>query len=475
MIFPDKMYIFQRCDLKKVKAAALLIAGLLVFAGCGSTDAQETAADGQESDVDEQETVTDEPEVEVIPKAWETLVIELGDKYTFSEDVADYVSVDDEALYAQMTLDNEVDLTAPGEYEIKVSGFGQEFAFPVVIQDTVYPELEILNAHYLVAAGQEVGVDDLFVRTDDNDKEYVCGYYGTEKVRELEESAIDEVRDNEGLLPTYAQEKLELDDTQILPSIVLTEEGIYQVNAVAVDRSGNATISPIKFIVDGTGPEISLTRESVTVYFDEGIDFGKGVSVKDNVSLPEECFLGLNEEHLNNIGEKFANLEEGTYSVDYYAIDKVGNISYKTLTITLKSRGYGGQGGQSQPVSGPYYDEAMARAAFDEVNQYRAEVGLAALSWSDSLYESCKIRAEEITISFSHTRPNGEMATSMIPGNVWKGENIAYGQRSSHEVAVAWYNSQGHRENMLTGEYTQAAIGCYFENGIYYWVTMFTG
>lgn len=465
MIFPDKY---------RITAAVLLIAGLSVFTGCSSTDAQETATDGQESIVDEQETVTDELGAEIIPKAWETPVIELGDVYTFSEDVADYVSLDDAALYELLTLYNEVDLTAPGEYEIKVSGFGQEFAFPVVIQDTVYPELEILNAHYLVAAGQEVGVDDLFVRTDDNDKEYVCGYYGTEKVRELEESAINEIRDNEGLLPTYAQEKLELDDTQILSSIVLTEEGIYQVNAVVVDRSGNATVSPIKFIVDGTAPEISLTRESVTVYFDEGIDFGKGVSVRDNVSLPEECLLGLNEEHLNNIGEKFANLEEGTYSVDYYAVDKAGNISYKTLTVTLKSRGYGGQS-QTASASGPYYDEGMARAAFDEVNQYRAEVGLAALAWSDSLYESCKIRAAELAISFSHTRPNGESPASMISGYSYMGENIAYGQRSAHEVAVGWYNSEGHRENMLTGEYTQAAIGCYFENGIYYWVTLFTG
>lgn len=460
------MYKFQRCDLKKVTAAALLILGLTVFTGCGSTDVQETASD-------EQETVSDEQEVKIIPKAWETPVIELGDAYTFSEDVADYVSLEDTALYEQMTLDNEVDLTAPGEYEIKVSGFGQEFVFPVVVQDTVYPELEILNEHYLISTGREVGIDDLFVSSNDNDIEYICGYYEVEKIQELDAAAIEEVRANESLLPTYAQEKLELDKTQILSSVVLTEEGIYRGNAVAVDRSGNATISPVKFIVDGTAPEITLPHESVTVYFDQGFDFATGVSVKDNLTLPEECVFGLNEEHINNISEKFDSGEEGTYSVDYYAIDKAGNMSYKTLTITLKSRGYGG--GQGQAASSePYYDEQMARAAFDEVNQYRADVGLAALAWSDSLYESCKTRAAEITISFSHTRPNGAGFDSVISGNVWKGENIAYGQRSAHEVAVAWYNSEGHRQNMLTGEFTQGAIGCYFANGTYYWVTLFS-
>ena len=157
------MYIFQRCDIQKVTAAVLLIAGLSVFTGCGSVDVQEIAAD-------EQETVADKPEVEFIPKAWETIVIELGDAYTFSEDVADYISLDDETMYGQMTLDNEVDLTAPGEYEIKVSGYGQEYAFPVVVQDTVYPELEVLDSYYLISAGHKVGIKDLIASADDNDK-----------------------------------------------------------------------------------------------------------------------------------------------------------------------------------------------------------------------------------------------------------------------------------------------------------------
>ena len=70
MIFTDK---------DRITAAALFIVVLLVFTGCGSTDAQEIAADGQESIVDEQETVTDGSGAEIIPRAWETPVIELGE------------------------------------------------------------------------------------------------------------------------------------------------------------------------------------------------------------------------------------------------------------------------------------------------------------------------------------------------------------------------------------------------------------
>ena len=75
---------------------------------------------------------------------------------------------------------------------------------------------------------------------------------------------------------------------------------------------------------------------------------------------------------------------------------------------------------------------------------------------------------------FSHTRPNGKQGLSLITGNKWKGENIAMGQKTCKAVSKAWYNSKGHRENMLRKQFTKVGIACYEYNGVTYWAQMFS-
>jgi uncharacterized protein YkwD len=45
----------------------------------------------------------------------------------------------------------------------------------------------------------------------------------------------------------------------------------------------------------------------------------------------------------------------------------------------------------------------------------------------------------------------------------YAGENIAMGQRTPQEVMNAWMNSTGHRQNILSPNYTK--IGVAFYNG----------
>jgi|SRR5690625_4909394 len=53
------------------------------------------------------------------------------------------------------------------------------------------------------------------------------------------------------------------------------------------------------------------------------------------------------------------------------------------------------------------------------------------------------------------------------------GENIAKGQRSPEEVVNAWMNSEGHRANILNGEFTHIGVG-YIEQGNH-WTQQFIG
>ena len=80
---------------------------------------------------------------------------------------------------------------------------------------------------------------------------------------------------------------------------------------------------------------------------------------------------------------------------------------------------------------------------------------------------------------FSHTRPNGQSGLTLIKGNKAKGENIAMGQKTCEQVTKAWYNSKGHRDNMLSGnkaskKFTKVGIACYEYNGVTYWAQVFS-
>lgn len=465
-----KRLIFKRA------AAALFLGIVVVLTGCGASNLS-----GNENT--EKPPVTDETKVKkpaVTPYDWETPVLELGEEYSLGVDVENYVYVSDDR-YGEYTLESNVDILSPGEYEICISGHGESYVFPVTVKDTVCPEMELLYGYTIAAPGSSVSRDAVFASVSDNDPEFVYGYYGLQKVMETEEFVPEEES-----ISYEHRENAEIPKGEIADSLILPEEeGVYLVNAVAMDRSGNAVISPLYVLVDGTGPQIGLPKTKITVYLDQDYDFMKNVTVEDNLFAEEECTLWIDEEEYAKLSEQFQNGQTGTYTLTYYAADAVGNTTEKVLTVTLANRPVPQEssnvpqspsGGSQSASTDPYYDLDMAKAAFEAVNAYRTSNGLSALTWNDSLYENCVVRAAEIVTSFSHTRPNGTSCfTALTVSYRWAGENIAAGYTGAQAVADAWWNSPGHKANILHSSYTQAAIACYCVNGRYYWVNLFIG
>lgn len=118
------------------------------------------------------------------------------------------------------------------------------------------------------------------------------------------------------------------------------------------------------------------------------------------------------------------------------------------------------------------YDSSKEQAVFALVNEQRANAGLAALTWSDTLAGSARIRATEIVVVWSHTRPDGS-AWYTAGAQMQTGENLAYGQTSSEQVMNEWMASIGHQENILRTSFTKIGIAVYSCNGVYYWVQHF--
>ena len=107
--------------------------------------------------------------------------------------------------------------------------------------------------------------------------------------------------------------------------------------------------------------------------------------------------------------------------------------------------------------------------AFNLVNDQRAAAGLDSLVWNGNLESVASVRAEEASVSFSHTRPNGK-AWYSVNSSICGGENLAYGFYDAGSAFTAWMNSPTHAENILWPEFSSVAIAVYAtDDGTYYW------
>lgn len=110
-------------------------------------------------------------------------------------------------------------------------------------------------------------------------------------------------------------------------------------------------------------------------------------------------------------------------------------------------------------------------------NIERAKVGSAPLQYHEGLQKAAMVRAKEISISFSHTRPDGtdsSTATAEFGVGGDAGENIAMGYDSPEAVMRGWLNSPGHRAALLSEGETHIGVGFYQNDyGTYFWTQNF--
>jgi uncharacterized YkwD family protein/spore coat assembly protein SafA len=135
-----------------------------------------------------------------------------------------------------------------------------------------------------------------------------------------------------------------------------------------------------------------------------------------------------------------------------------------------------------QKLNIPTYDaiKKIEHEVIQLTNQERAKYGLPPLKpfWELSRVARFKSMDMRDRGYFSHNSPTYGSPFTMIKnfGISYSaaGENIAAGQRTPQEVVRSWMNSQGHRQNILSQNYTHIGVG-YAKGGAYgyYWTQMF--
>ena len=126
-----------------------------------------------------------------------------------------------------------------------------------------------------------------------------------------------------------------------------------------------------------------------------------------------------------------------------------------------------------------FTEEQFAAEIFRLTNVERAKHGKPLVQTNNDLNRAAMQRAKEISIKFSHTRPDGTDALSVfgeynnIPDN-HAAENISAGYTSPQSAVDGWMNSPGHRVSLLNTYSTHLGVGVCKSGSTYYCVQLFT-
>ena len=128
-----------------------------------------------------------------------------------------------------------------------------------------------------------------------------------------------------------------------------------------------------------------------------------------------------------------------------------------------------------------YFEEdAYQRSFLTLINNERAQAGLAPVALGDSNHNAAAMeRAEELAVSYSYVRPNGQRDFTIFAENgiddVSVGENYIAGVSTPDAAVDQWMNIDFARERMLNADVTTMSVG-HYEGGVYnnYWVLIFS-
>jgi hypothetical protein len=118
--------------------------------------------------------------------------------------------------------------------------------------------------------------------------------------------------------------------------------------------------------------------------------------------------------------------------------------------------------------------QATAYTMLGKVNAARQNVSVSPLKWDTTLENAAVIRAREVAIYFSHTRPTGAAWNTVC--SKLNAENIYVGYQATATTANSgWMNSTGHRTNRLNSAYkSYGAAAFQGKDGAVYWVEVFS-
>ncbi|WP_442599372.1 CAP domain-containing protein [Neobacillus sp. D3-1R] len=153
---------------------------------------------------------------------------------------------------------------------------------------------------------------------------------------------------------------------------------------------------------------------------------------------------------------------------------KLSSVRFIDPSTLIKQRPYElvyrGELLEPKPILETEWDaieKATERQIFDLTNILRIRHKLEPVLWDDETSKVALGHSKDMfeTTNFSHTSEKyGELSDRLKTANVvyqLAGENIAANYIDAPAVVEGWLNSKGHRETLLSEEYTHLGVGVY--------------
>jgi uncharacterized protein YkwD len=115
------------------------------------------------------------------------------------------------------------------------------------------------------------------------------------------------------------------------------------------------------------------------------------------------------------------------------------------------------------------YDSLTRESIVKLTNAYRKQAGLKDYTVSEKLQQAAQKKADHMVLKgyFEHTSPEGVTGWSFLEDSEYvytlAGENLASTNQGGFSVVTGWYNSEGHRINLLSSSYDEVGIGISFK------------
>lgn len=276
-----------------------------------------------------------------------------------------------------------IDLNRPGDYPVRLSYYGRVYDSLLKVRDTVQPAASLISLTTLSI--ETPAPEDFVLATQDVTQVSVAYAAEPDMSREGDQTVSLLLTDEGGNTtrldatltvifdrlapaiggveplsiflgqePDYLANVMIADDLDEEPVLTvddsqvdLTRGGEYPITYVGRDASGNEERqeTTLTIIVDETAPSI-LGVNPISLYAGSTVSYRSGILVTDDLDDSPKLSIDSSAVDLS---------QPGTYEVTYKAVDKAGNESSVTTTVTVKEK------------TAYYTDEETICAAADEI------------------------------------------------------------------------------------------------------------
>jgi uncharacterized protein YkwD len=240
-----------------------------------------------------------------------------------------------------------------------------------------------------------------------------------------------------------------LDNAGVKQAGVIKVDGkTYCLNPSGVMETGKVTVNNKTYTTNSDGQVVGTNAPVADKVFDSNNDV---VTTTNNTSTVTD-----------------ANNNQGTINTgSTTTAGSTTNISTNATSVDV-------QGLPQLPTKYAITVQASAEQKILELmNEKRVAAGLKPLTMDNTLVQIARYKSNHMIQYnyFDHVTPEGTKWTNWLQAIGYKytttGENIAYNTSDPVELFNQWWNSPGHRANMMNASYSKVGMGVLKGNGKY--------